>query len=117
MADKTTYDSEINQPTHRPGMEGVVNRTLVGAGGVKTGQMAQHARAVTPNDAGDQDGNRVGARRTVSAPTRSAFGEDSHSDPAPKSAPEPAAPKSDPLSIVGTTRDAQYSKTVDDATK
>lgn len=96
MADKTTYESEMNQSAHRPGMEGVVNR----------------------GDARDSSGNREGERRAVSAPTRSAFGADSASDPAPKAAPAPAAaPKTDPLSIVGATRDTQYSKIVDDATK
>lgn len=45
MADETTYDSEMNQPAHRPGMEGVVNRA----------------------DARDQSGSRTGERPTVGA--------------------------------------------------
>lgn len=46
MADETTYESEMNTPAHRPGMEGVVNR-----GG-------------TPApDARDSDGNRTAAGR------------------------------------------------------
>lgn len=69
----TTYDQEINQTAHRPGMEGVVNR------------------ASSTDDARDSSGNRTAARPTVSPPTRSAFGPDSASDPAPKAAPTPAA--------------------------
>lgn len=69
MPQETTYHDEINQPAHRPGMESVVNR----------------------GDARDASGNREGARRTVSAPTRSAFGADSASDPAPRAAPTETA--------------------------
>ncbi len=67
MADKVTYDSEMNQAAHRPGQEGAVNRG------------PQHA---VPSEGDD--------RHHVSPPTRSAFGADSASDPAPKSAPRPA---------------------------
>lgn len=78
MADKTTYEGEMNQPKHRPGMESVVNR---GA-----------------DDPRDQSGNRLGSRRTASPPTRSAFGADSASDPAPKAPPQAAATPPAPAS-------------------
>ena len=79
MADETTYDSEINQRAHRPGQEGAVNRG------------PQHA---VPSE-GDE-------RHHVSPPTRSAFGADSASDPAPKAAPSAAAaPASDTLGMGG----------------
>lgn len=68
MADKTTYESEMRQPSHRPGQEGAVNRG------------PQHA---VPSE-GD-------ARHHVAPPTRSAFGADSVSDPPPKSAPPATA--------------------------
>lgn len=56
MPDKVTYDSEINQSAHRPGMESVVNR-----GAPPT---TPSARA----DARDQSGNRTSeARPTVAA--------------------------------------------------
>lgn len=91
-------------PLHKPGMEGVVNRG------------PQHA-VPSEGDSRDSSGNRTGARRTVSAPTQSAFGPASASDPppAPDTPPKTASP--DPLSIVGKTRDAQYDKIVTDATK
>lgn len=84
--DDTTYESEMNQPVHRPGMEGVVNRGT---------------------DARDQSGNREGPRRTVSPPTRSAFGADSASDPAPKAPPKaaPASPSPDGSGIGGRQRE------------
>lgn len=105
MPDKTTYQSEMNTPAHKPGMEGVVNRG------------PQHAVA-SEGDTRDASGNREGARRTPSAPTQSAFGPVSNSDPAPAPAKTaPPAPDHEPLSIVGSTRDAQYSKIADDASK
>lgn len=61
-----TYESEINQPVHRPGMEGVVNR----------GSMASS----------DDE-----PRHVVSPPTQSAFGPASASDPAPKTPPKSSA--------------------------
>lgn len=73
-----TYQSEMSQPVHQPGMEGPVNRG------------PQHAVA-SEGDERDSSGNREGARRTVSAPTQSAFGPVSKSDPPPKSTPAPAA--------------------------
>jgi hypothetical protein len=97
MPDKTTYETEMSQPVHKPGMEKIVNRAA--------------------DDPKDASGNRVGARRTTAPPTRSAFGPDSASDPAPKGAPPPAAPDVQPLSIVGATRTAQNMQTADDASK
>jgi hypothetical protein len=96
MADPT-YESEMNQPVHRPGMEKVVNRG---------------------DDARDQSGNREGARRAVAPPTRSAFGADSASDPAPKAAPAVAAPPPAPVSGVGgRMREQAITDIVDDASK
>lgn len=101
MPDQHTYESLMNTPAHKPGMEEHVNRG------------PQHA-VQSEGDARDSSGNREGARRAVSPPTRSAFGADSASDPAPPAA-KPAAPAStDPsLSIVGKVRDQQYSGIVD----
>ena len=65
MADKITYDSEINQPAHRSGMSDAVNRG------------PQHA---VPSE-GDE-------RHHVSPSTRSAFGADSLGDPPPKTPPK-----------------------------
>jgi hypothetical protein len=97
MPDKVTYDSEMNQSVHRPGMEKVVNRA---------------------DDARDSSGNREGGRRSVAPPTRSAFGADSTSDPAPKEeAPSASPAATTPLSIVGTTRTAQNLQTADDQSK
>jgi hypothetical protein len=96
----TTYSDEINQPVHRPGMEKVVNR-----------QMADDPR--------DASGNRTGDRPTVSAPTRSAFGPDSASAPAPKAAPPASAPASTSQSPVnaidGKQREQQITDYVDKA--
>lgn len=50
MADETTYESEMSQAVHKPGMESVVNR-----GGTP------------PPDARDADGNRTAGRPTVAA--------------------------------------------------
>lgn len=94
MSDKVTYESEMNQPSHRPGMERVVNRA---------------------DDARDQSGNRQGARRQVSPPTRSAF--DSASDPAPKEAAPAAGPEKDKLDIRGDVRTAQNLQAADDISK
>jgi hypothetical protein len=111
MADATTYQGEIGQAVHRPGMEGVVNR-----GGKNLMTHSTGVFAIT-DDPRDQSGNRQGPRRTVSPPTRSAFGPDSASDPAPKE-DTPAAPSSpDPLSIRGNVRTAQNLQTADDASK
>ena len=102
MPDKTTtYEKEMATPSHKPGMEGVVNRG------------PQHAVA-SEGDTRDQSGNRTGARKTVSPPTQSAFGPASASDPPPPpaSSPKPAS-SPDPLSIVGKVRDQQVSDTVD----
>lgn len=95
----TSYDSEINQPAHRPGMEKVVNR------------------AAAADDPRDSSGNRTAGRPTVSAPTRSAFGADSVSDPAPKAAPAPAAPAAaSPVNAVeGHEREGQITNYVDKA--
>jgi hypothetical protein len=87
MPQPTTYESEINTPSHKPGMESVVNRG------------SQHA-VPSEGDTRDQSGNRTGARRQVSPPTESAFGPASHSDPPPptssanKQAP-PSTPSAD----------------------
>ena len=93
----TTYSDEINQPAHRPGMQGVVNR------------------GSSTDDARDASGNRTGDRPTVSAPTRSAFGPDSASDPPPKAAPAPAAapPAPDASGIGGRQREQTIMDTVD----
>lgn len=82
MADQHTYDSEMSQPSHRPGMEGAVNRATAGAGGTSVGQGPRKVAAAL------DDGRNV-----ASPPTRSAFGADSRSDPAPKAQPTPAAPQ------------------------
>lgn len=110
MPDKTTYESEMNTPAHRPGMEGVVNR-----GGKN---LATHGTGVQ-DDPKDASGNREGARRTVAPPTQSAFGPRSASDPAPKApAPAPApAPSSDGSGIGGRMREQKIMDTVDDAAK
>jgi hypothetical protein len=94
MADKTTYDSEINQAAHRPGQEGAVNRG------------PQHA---VPSE-GDE-------RHHVSPPTRSAFGADSVSDPPPKTAPAPAAEpaESGDFGIGGRQREHAITEAVDKA--
>jgi len=99
MADETTYDSEMNQPSHRPGQEGAVNRG------------AQHA---VPSE-GDE-------RHHVSPSTRSAFGPDSASDPAPKVAPAaPAAPaggepaESGDFGVGGRQREHAITEAVDKA--
>jgi hypothetical protein len=93
---QTSYAEEMNQPAHRPGMENVVNR-----------QQADDPR--------DSSGNRTGDRPTVSAPTRSAFGADSASDPAPKSPPGASSSSSDsPVNAVeGHEREQQISSYVD----
>lgn len=96
MADETTYESEMNQTAHRPGMESVVNR---GA------------------DARDQSGTREGARRTVAPPTQSAFGAASASDPAPAPAAKPAATAPDSLGtdIRGKAREQKMNDIIDKA--
>lgn len=70
MADETTYASEMNQPSHRPGMEKVVNRA----------------------DARDASGNRTSDERpTVGAGHADPFAV--KGDPAPRtSTPAAAAP-------------------------
>ena len=107
MADETTYESEINQPSHRPGMEGVVNR-----GG-------------TPApDARDSSGNRISAERpTVHAGSTDPFS--IKGDGPPKgtgtSYHAPAAAGTDPQSnqgisgIGGRTREAQIQDATDKA--
>lgn len=93
----TTYDQEINQPAHRPGMQGVVNRA-------------------STDDPRDASGNRTGDRPTASPPTRSAFGPDSASSPAPKAAaPAPAAtPDESPVNAIdGKLREDQIMTAVD----
>jgi hypothetical protein len=93
-----SYDDLINQPAHRPGMDKVVNR--------------QHAA----DDPRDQSGNRTGDRATPSPPTRSAFGQDSDSDPAPKSPPPAAGAEESPVNAVaGGEREAQITDYVDKA--
>lgn len=84
MADETTYDSELNQPAHRPGMEGVVNR---GA------------------DARDTSGNRVaGERPTVGAGHVDPFSV--AGDPAPKGTPKtPPTPSTDGSGLGGRERE------------
>lgn len=79
---ETTYESEMSQPVHRPGMERVVNRT-------------------------NPDGTRQ-----VSPPTRSAFGADSASTPAPKEE-APAAVDRQPLPLSGKGRTAANLDTAD----
>ena len=93
----TTYNDEINQPAHRPGMEKVVNR------------------AIAADDPRDSSGNRTAGRPTVSPPTRSAFGPDSASDPAPKETPAPAAtPDESPVNAIGgRAREDQIMSAVD----
>jgi hypothetical protein len=79
------YDDDINQSAARPGMEGPANR-----GGLSA-SVTEVSSKTGENDMRDQSGNRSGPRRTVSPPTRSAFGPDSASDPAPPKTPPPAA--------------------------
>jgi hypothetical protein len=98
MADPT-YESEMNQPVHKPGMESVVNR------------------GAAADDPKDSSGNRSGPRRAVSPPTRSAFGADSASDPAPKAPPQAPAPTPDASGIGGRMREQQIMDTVDAAQK
>lgn len=94
----TSYDQEINQPAHRPGMEKVVNR--------------QHAA----DDPRDSSGTRTGNRPTVSAPTRSAFGPDSASDPAPNSPAPAQAPAASAVNAIdGGLREQQINEVVDKA--
>ena len=66
MADETTYESEMSQAVHRPGMEGVVNRGV------------------------DQDGNRTGDRPTVAAGKTDPFSVKGDG-PVKGGAPKPAA--------------------------
>lgn len=83
MADETTYDSEINQPNHRPGMESVVSR----------------------GDARDQSGSRTGERPTVGAGHTDPFSV--KGDPSPKAIAKPAtATDSDPSGVGGREREA-----------
>lgn len=98
MPDKTTYQSEMSTPSHRPGMEKVVNRA---------------------DDPKDASGNRQGGRRTVAPPTQSAFGPASASDPAPKAATAAPAPRpsDDASGIGGRMREQKIMDTVDDAAK
>jgi hypothetical protein len=82
MADETSYDSEMSQSVHRPGMEKVVNRAV------------------------DQDGNRIGPRAAPAAGKIDPFS--LKGDPAPKSspkAPDPA-PAADGSGIGGRDREA-----------
>ena len=106
MPNPTTYQSEMATPAHKPGMEGVVNRG------------PQHA-VPSEGDARDSSGNRQGARRTVSAPTQSAFGPASASDPAPPPAPPAAKPApsqtTDASGIGGRMREQKIMDTVDKA--
>jgi hypothetical protein len=101
------YDDDINQSAARPGMEGPANRggmfkeTMTHVSkDAKTGVETRTDVDLHPvaHDARDQDGTRQGPRRAVSPPTRSAFGPDSASAPAPPKAPPapsaPAAPSS-----------------------
>jgi hypothetical protein len=104
MPNPSDYEAEMSHPVHRPGMEKVVNR--------------QHA-ADDPRDAA---GNRLGSRPRPSPPTRSAFGADSSSSPAPTpaAAPPPAdnssTPAESPVSgIGGREREAQIMDYVDKA--
>lgn len=78
-----TYESEMSQPVHRPGMEGVVNRQQPAA------------------DADDEP------RHTVSPPTRSAFGAASRSDPAPAAPAKPAATPAGADDSPGASRESQ----------
>ena len=82
MADETTYESEMNQPAHRPGMESVVNRGPA----VKM----QSRNAPEPiMQSRDKNGNETQAERPTVAPGRI----DPFSikdDPAPKRTPAPA---------------------------
>lgn len=95
MPKETTYADEINQTAHRPGMEHVVNRG---------------------DDARDQSGTREGVRRQVSPPTRSAFGADSASDPAPKEEAAAAPPAPEVMSgIGGRQREAKIMDEVEKA--
>lgn len=97
MADEPTYQSEMSQPSHRPGMESVVNRGS--------------------DDPRDSSGNREGGRRSVAPPKRSAFGADSASDPAPAAPSKPPATTAD-SSIAGSggrEREAHIMSEVDKA--
>lgn len=70
MADETTYDSEMNQPSHRPGMESVVNR----------------------GDARDSSGNRTSdTRPTVAAGKVDPFSIKDDPAPTPPAKTPPAA--------------------------
>jgi len=104
MADETTYESEMNQPVHRPGMESVVNR-----GAKSAAQVAAQA------DPRDSSGNRTADDRPVAKAGKidpfSVSG-----DPAPKAAPKPAATPPDPATgIGGRDREATIMGQVDDA--
>ena len=130
------YDDDINQSAARPGMESVANRGAV-SGGAGAGNMLKETMTrvsrdtktgvetrtpVDPHpvahDARDQDGTRQGPRRQVSPPTRSAFGSDSDSDPAPKAAPAaPVSTPPGPVHISGKIRTAQNLDAADDESK
>jgi hypothetical protein len=91
MADETTYESEINQPAHRPGMESVVNRGV------------------------DADGNRTGDRPTVAAGKIDPFSV--AGDPAPKTPAKtpPSSPSADGSGSGGRQREQVIMDNVDKA--
>jgi hypothetical protein len=112
MADETTYDSEMNQATHRPGMHGAVNR---GARAQADSDDSDRPPR-DPDDRTDASGNRVSSDRPSVRPGHvdpfSIKG-----DPAPKS-PPPAATSPDTADGSGTggrQREAKMMGEVDQA--
>jgi hypothetical protein len=109
MADETTYESEINQPAHRPGMESVVNRGPAQKMGVQNKPMPiMQAR--------DQSGNETQDDRPKVAPGRT----DPFSvagDPAPKTPAKtpPSSPSADGSGSGGREREQVIMDNVDKA--
>jgi len=89
MADETTYDSEMKQPIHRPGMESVVNRG-----------------ATASSDARDANGNRTGDRPTVGAGHVDPFSIKGDGAPPPAAKPASTPAPSDPSGIGGRQRES-----------
>jgi hypothetical protein len=118
MPDKssTSYADEINQPIHKPGMAGTVNRGAMASG---SGTMGDSDPGAAGHDLRDANGTRLGERRTASPPTQSAFGPASASDPAPAApASPPKAPDPDSaVGVGGKARETNVMGQVDAAVK